>query len=75
MERALPKKERFVKGYLKMITPRIHKKFMTEGFNAVTENGVMGDQTRATAQKGKEYVETLKKYCLNYIQKSLKDQK
>lgn len=53
-----------------MVTPRIRKKFMSEGFNAITENGVMGDQTRATAQKGKEYVETLKKYCLNDTRKS-----
>ena len=69
----LVKKDRFVKGYTKVITPRIRKKFQAEGFNSITENGVVGDQTRATAQKGKDYIDTFKNYTLNYIRKNLEE--
>jgi len=48
----LVKKERLVKGLTKVITPRLRKKFRAEGFNAITENDVVGDQTKALAEKG-----------------------
>jgi creatinine amidohydrolase len=67
----LVKKERFVEGFVKVITPKIRKKFREEGFNSITESGVVGDQRKATAQKGKDYIEILKKFVLNYLKKNL----
>ena len=67
----LVKKDRFVKGLTKMITPRLRKKYRAEGFNAITETGVVGDQTRASAEKGKDYIENFKVIALNYIRKNL----
>ncbi len=67
----LVNKDRLVKGLTDMITPRLRKKFRAEGFNSITENGVVGDQTRASAEKGKDYIEHFKEVALNYIRKSL----
>jgi creatinine amidohydrolase len=68
----LVKKERLSKGYTKMITPRVRKKYRADGFQVITENGVVGDQTRATAEKGKDYMTHFKKVVLNYIRNKLK---
>jgi creatinine amidohydrolase len=67
----LVKKDRFVKGYTKVITPRIQKKYRAEGFNAITENGVVGDQLKASAEKGKDYIDSLKDIVVNYIKRQI----
>jgi creatinine amidohydrolase len=71
LEGKLVKKERLVKGYTKMITPRVRKKYRAEGFNSITETGVLGDQTRASAEKGKDYIDTFKKIVVNYVRNQL----
>lgn len=68
----LVKKERLVKGLTKIMTPRLRKKYKNEGFDAITENGVVGDQTRASAEKGKDYIDNFKIVALEYIKKNLK---
>jgi creatinine amidohydrolase len=67
----LVKKERFVEGYTKVMTPRVRKKSRAEGFNAVNENGVVGDQRKATAEKGKDYIDSFKDIVFNYVKKKL----
>ena len=67
----LVKKERFVEGYTKVMTPRVRKKSRTEGFNAVTETGVVGDQRKASAEKGKDYIDNFKEIVLNYVKNKL----
>ncbi|MBD3211986.1 MAG: creatininase family protein [Candidatus Lokiarchaeota archaeon] len=69
----LVRKERLAKGYVKMITPRIRKKYRANGFQTITENGVVGDQTRATAEKGKDYMKHFKKVVFNYIRQKLEE--
>jgi len=69
----LVRKDRLAKGYTKMVTPRVRKKYRANGFQVITENGVIGDQTRATAEKGKDYMDYFKKVVINYIKKKLEE--
>ncbi|MBD3197575.1 MAG: hypothetical protein GF317_21150 [Candidatus Lokiarchaeota archaeon] len=69
----LVRKDRFVRGYAKMITPRVRKKYRAEGFQTITETGVVGDQTKATAEKGLDYMESFKKVVIPYIKRQLED--
>ena len=69
----LVKKDRFVKGYTKVITPRVRKKYRAEGFHVMTENVVVGDQRKASAEKGKDYIDSFKDIVLNYVKKKISD--
>ena len=69
----LVKKDRFVKGYTKNITPRKRKILRSEGYNAITETGVIGDQSKATAEKGKDYLDNFKGIVMNYIRKKISE--
>lgn len=71
LEPDLVRKERFVKGLVKVLTPRWKKKFHREGFDAITENGVVGDQRKASAEKGEFYLNVFKSIVLDYIRKQL----
>ncbi|MBD3254708.1 MAG: hypothetical protein GF383_06425 [Candidatus Lokiarchaeota archaeon] len=71
LEPDLVKKDKFVKGFTKNITPRIRKKYRAKGFDSITETGVIGDQTKASAEKGKDYIETFKGIVIDYIKKQL----
>ena len=68
----LVKPERFVKGYTGVYDDETRARAHQEGFIAITENGVLGDQTRASKEKGAEYIATLKKVILGFIDKELK---
>lgn len=67
----LVKKDRFVKGYTKVITHRVRKRYRAEGFQVMTENGVVGDQRKASAEKGKDYIDNFTGVVVNYIRKQL----
>ena len=69
----LVKKDRLVEGYTKVITPRVRKKYLAEGFNSISENGVVGDQRKASGEKGKDYIESLKDIVVNYIKKKISE--
>ena len=67
----LVKKDRFVEGYTKMISNRIRKKFHAEGINSISETGVLGDQRKASYEKGKDYIDKFTDVVLGYIRKQL----
>ncbi len=69
----LVKKDRFVEGYTKVMTPRVQKKSRAEGFNAVSESGVVGDQRKASAEKGKNYIDNFKSIVVNYVKRKLSE--
>jgi creatinine amidohydrolase len=69
----LVRKERLTKGLTKMMTPRLRKKYRATSFKAITENGIVGDQRKATGEKGKEYIEIFKGIGMKYIRKKLEE--
>ena len=64
-------KDRLVEGYTEMITNRIRKKYKAEGLNSISETGVLGDQRKASYEKGKDYIEKFTGVVLPYIRKQL----
>lgn len=71
LEEDLVVRDRLVKGFTGELTPEIRKKAHTEGFESVTENGVMGDQRKASVEKGRIYIDTLKDIILGYVIREL----
>lgn len=67
----LVKPERFVKGFTGDYDEETKAKAFREGFISITENGVLGDQTRASKEKGAEYINALKNVVLRYIKREL----
>lgn len=67
----LVKKDRFVEGYTKMISNRISKKLHAEGTNSISETGVLGDQRKASYEKGKDYIDKFTDVVLGYIRRQL----
>ena len=67
------KKEEFVRGFTKPIDNQIRKKYREEGFEWLSEYGVVGDQRKATPEKGAEYVQTLKDAMMGYIKRKLNE--
>ncbi len=64
-------KEEFVRGYTKPVDDQTRHKYRQEGFEWLCEHGVAGDQTKATREKGAEYINTLKEVMIRYIKKTL----
>jgi creatinine amidohydrolase len=69
----LVKRERLAKGLTKMMTPRLRKKYRASSFKAITENGIVGDQREASAEKGKDYIESFKEIVIDYIKEKLEE--
>lgn len=67
------KKEAFVRGYTKPIDNQTREKYRKHGFECLSEHGVVGDQRRATSEKGAEYTNTLRDVMIGYIKKALAD--
>lgn len=73
LEEKLVEKDRLVKGYTGEMTPELRLKSQTEGFESVTETGVLGDQRQATREKGEIYIKTLKEVILTYLKAELRN--
>lgn len=69
------KKEEFVRGYTKPIDDAARQKYRQEGFEWFSKYGVVGDQRKATPEKGAEYIQTLKDSMMTYIKKTLNERK
>lgn len=67
----LVQKDKLAEGYTGNITPRIRKKYRANGFQVISKNGVIGDQIKATAEKGRDYIKHFKKIAMDYIKNKL----
>jgi creatinine amidohydrolase len=67
----LVNKERFGPGYLGPLGEDEVKVIMEKGMPALTENGVLGDPTNASAQKGAVYLEKLVAFLIGEIKKQI----
>ena len=64
-------KERFAPGYLGPLGEKEIKIILEEGMPGLTENGVLGDPTKASAEKGMVYLEKTIDFLLKEIKKQL----
>jgi creatinine amidohydrolase len=64
-------KERFAAGYLGPLGEKEIKIILEEGMPSLTKNGVLGDPTRATAEKGMAYLENSVDFLVKEIKKQL----
>ena len=52
--------DQFVKGFVGDYNQEVRAKAKKEGYITLTENGVVGDQRKASKEKGLDYISTLK---------------
>jgi hypothetical protein len=71
LDEDLVKSDCFVKGYTGDMYEELRKKARTQGYHTISKSGVIGDQTRASREKGIIYYSTLKKIILGYIKNEL----
>jgi creatinine amidohydrolase len=64
-------KERFSPGYLGTLGEKEVKVVLEEGMPSLTENGVLGDPTKATAERGIIYIERVVSFLVSEIKKQL----
>jgi creatinine amidohydrolase len=67
----LVKEDRYSPGYLGPLGEKEVKKIIQEGMPALTEIGVLGDPTKATAEKGAIYLEKTVQFLIEKIKKQL----
>jgi len=67
----LVEKERFAPGYLGPLGDKEIKAILEEGMPSLTESGVLGDPTKASAKKGMVYLEKTVGYLVKEIKKQL----
>jgi creatinine amidohydrolase len=67
----LVKEDRYSPGYLGPLGEKEVKKIIQEGMPALTEIGVLGDPTKATAEKGAVYLEKTVQFLIEKIKKQL----
>ncbi len=67
----LVRKDRFSPGYLGSLGEREIKIIMEKGMPALTENGVLGDPSKASAERGEVYLEKIVAYLVEEIKKQL----
>jgi len=65
----LVKQDRFAPGYLGPMGEREIKIILNKGMPALSKKGVLGDPTRASAEKGKVYLEKIVDFLVREIQK------
>jgi len=65
-------KEHFVPGYLGPLGDREIEIILEEGMPRLTENGILGDPTKATAEKGIVYLEKTVDFLIEEIKKQIK---
>jgi creatinine amidohydrolase len=63
--------ERFAPGYLGPLGDREIKIILEEGMPSLTENGVLGDPSKASAEKGIVYIEKTVAFLVKEIKKQL----
>ncbi|MFW9914334.1 MAG: creatininase family protein [Candidatus Thorarchaeota archaeon] len=68
----LVKKERLTPGYIGPLGVEEIRLINEKGMTALTDNGVLGDPTKATREKGEIYVKKLVTFFVEEIQKQLK---
>jgi len=67
----LVREDRFSPGYLGSLGEREVKIIMEKGMPALTENGVLGDPGKASAERGEIYLEKIAAYLVKEIKKQL----
>ena len=67
----LVREDRFVPGYLGPLGEKEVKKIIQEGMPALSEIGVLGDPTKASAEKGAVYLEKTVEFLIEEIKKQL----
>jgi creatinine amidohydrolase len=67
----LVEKDRFTPGYLGPLGDKEIKIILEEGMPSLTESGVLGDPTKASAKKGMVYLEKTVDYLVKEIKKQL----
>ncbi len=67
----LVKEDRYSPGYLGSLGEKEVKKIIQEGMPALTEIGVLGDPTKASAEKGAVYLEKTVQFLIREIKKQL----
>lgn len=62
-------RERFASGYLGPLGEEQFKTILEKGMPALTENGILGDPSRATAERGMIYLEKSVEFILEELKK------
>lgn len=72
LEEELVAEERYTPGYLGPLGESEIKTILEKGMPALTEKGILGDPTKATAQKGRVYLEKTVEFLVAEIRKQLR---
>lgn len=65
--------DRFSQGFTDQMTENLYQEFHNKGIEILSPLGIIGDQQRASAEKGEKYIATFKNVILDYIKAQLKD--
>ncbi|MFX1284978.1 MAG: creatininase family protein [Promethearchaeota archaeon] len=66
----LVKEESFEPGYVGIVGPEQSQLIFEKGMTALTKNGILGDPTKATSDKGEVYLENLVKLLVDEIKRN-----
>jgi creatinine amidohydrolase len=66
-------KDRFEPGYVEPVRPETNKILFEKGMSALSKIGVLGDPTKANAERGEVYMESLADYIVKKIKKFIFD--
>jgi creatinine amidohydrolase len=69
LENSLVLKEKFTPGYLGPATEKEVRIILEKGMPALTNNGILGDPRKASAEKGEIYLERLSDFLIREISK------
>lgn len=67
----LVKKERFEPGYMGVVGEEQSQLIFEKGMTALTKNGILGDPTNATSEKGEIYLQKIVQFLVDEIKKEL----
>ena len=67
----LVKKDRLIPGFTGKFTEKEGQIVFEKGMKALTENGVLGDPRRASAEDGRNYFKKLVDFLVNEISKMI----
>lgn len=73
LEKDLVVKERFTPGYLGLLGDEEIEIILEKGMPSLSKNGVLGDPRKATAEKGKSYLEKTVKFLVKEIRRELQN--
>jgi len=65
-------KDRFAPGYVEPMGEREFKIWREQGTQALAKNGVIGDPSKASADKGRVYLDRLTDFLVQEIEKQLR---